>query len=223
VSAKNLNLVLLGPPGAGKGTQAKMMVDRFGIPQVSTGDLLRASIASGSELGLKAQSYVTSGGLVPDELMMSVLVKRLEDSDCRSGFILDGFPRTVGQAGLLEKSLIERKTPLTGVVAVTVDDKELIGRLTGRRICKDCGTSFHIMFSPSKKEGLCDKCSGALYQRKDDSYEVISNRLKVYHDQTVPLIKYYSSEKILHSVDGIGKIEVIFKQICDIIEGLKRL
>jgi adenylate kinase len=215
------NLILLGPPGAGKGTQAKMMVDKFGIPQISTGDLLRAAISSGSELGNKVQSYVTSGGLVPDELVLSVLLARLEDKDCKKGFILDGFPRTLGQADSVGKALDSRGMPLSGVVAIMVPDQDLIDRLTGRRICKVCSTSFHLTFSPPSKEGFCDRCKGELYQRKDDSFEVISNRLKVYHDQTQPLIEYYGKRNLLHKVDGSGKIEMIFDKICDIIKGLR--
>lgn len=217
---RDVNLILLGPPGAGKGTQAKMMVEKFGIPQISTGDILRASIASATELGKKVQSYVTSGGLVPDQLVLSVLLERIEQPDCKNGFILDGFPRTVGQAEGLAGSLREKKKSLTGVIAVTVPDEELIERLTGRRICNKCGTSFHVKFSPPKVEGKCDKCSSELLQRKDDSFEVISNRLKIYHEQTSPLIDYYRGRKILHLVDGSDRIDVIFSRICAIIEGL---
>ncbi len=216
-----LNLIFLGPPGAGKGTQANMMVDTYGVPQVSTGDMLRAAIASGSELGKKVQSFVTSGGLVPDDLVISVLLKRIAEPDCAKGFILDGFPRTVGQAGELEKALV----PLggvTGVIAITVPDEELIGRLTGRRTCKACAASYHVKFTPPRKDGVCDKCGGELQQRKDDTVEVITNRLKVYHDQTSPLIEYYGSRNLLHKVEGTGKIEMIFSKIRGIIDSLKR-
>jgi len=222
VKENKLELILLAPPGGGKGTQAKMLVEKFSIPQISTGDILRASISSGSELGKKVQSYVTSGGLVPDDLVLSVLLHRIDEADCKPGFILDGFPRTVGQAEALEKALHEKKSPLTGVIALSVPDEELIQRLTGRRICKSCSTSFHIIFSPPKKEGVCDKCNGELYQRKDDSLEVISNRLKLYHEQTAPLIDFYKTRGTLHTVDGTGKIEVIFSKICDIIKGLTK-
>ncbi len=219
---KFTNLILLGPPGAGKGTQAKMMVDKYGIPQISTGDLLRAAISSGSDLGKKVQSFVTSGGLVPDDLVLSVLLDRLEGKDCKKGFILDGFPRTLGQADSVGKALDKRGMPLSGVIAIIVPDQDLIDRLTGRRTCKACSTIFHLKFSPPAKEGVCDKCKGELIQRKDDSFEVISNRLKVYHEQTQPLIEYYGKRNLLHEVDGSGKIEMIFGKICDIIEGLRK-
>lgn len=217
--SKRLNLIFLGPPGAGKGTQAKMMVDTYGVPQVSTGDMLRAAIASGSELGKKVQSYVTSGGLVPDELVLSVLLKRIEDADCSKGFILDGFPRTVGQAQELDKAL-SKIGGVTGVIAITVPDEDLIERLTGRRTCSGCSAPYHVKFTPPKKGGVCDKCGGELIQRKDDTVEVISNRLKVYHDQTSPLIEYYGSRKLLHKVEGTGKIEMIFSKIRGIIDSL---
>jgi adenylate kinase len=197
-----------------------MLVEKYGIPQISTGDLLRAEIASGSELGKKVQSYVTSGGLVPDDVVLSALLTRLANPDCAKGFILDGFPRTVGQAESLSIALNERKSPLLGVISATVPDQDLIGRLTGRRICKSCSSSFHLQFSPPKVEGKCDRCAGELQQRKDDSVEVITHRLKVYHEQTAPLIEFYQKRKLLHAIDGSGKIEVIFKQMCDIIDVL---
>lgn len=215
-----VNLILLGPPGGGKGTQAKMLVDKYGIPQISTGDLVRAEIASGSDLGKKVKSFSDSGGLVPDDVIVSILLNRLKDKDCDKGFILDGFPRTVGQAEALGKALEAQNSPLSGVIAVAVPEKDLIERLTGRRICKACSSSFHIKFSAPKKENVCDRCNGELYQRKDDTFEVISNRLKVYNDQTVPVVEYYGRKKNLYQIDGSGKIEMIFKQMCDIIDGL---
>ena len=214
------NLILLGPPGAGKGTQAKMMVEKYGIPQISTGDMLRAAIASGSDMGKKVQSFVTSGGLVPDELVLQVLKERLTKDDTRKGFILDGFPRTVPQAEALEKILADNQTPLLGTLSITVEDKELIERLTGRRICKGCSASFHLQFSAPKKAGICDHCGQELYQRKDDSFEVISNRLKVYHEQTSPLIEFYRKRNQLHTIDGTGKIDVIFAAVCGKIDSL---
>ncbi len=218
-----LNLILMGPPGAGKGTQAKMLVETYGIPQISTGDLLRAAIASGSELGGKVQSYVTSGGLVPDELVLDVLLQRLGEKDCQNGFILDGFPRTVGQAESLGKALEARTMKVAAAIGIVVADGELLDRLTGRRICQGCSSSFHVKFSPPKKDGVCDRCGGALQQRKDDTAEVISHRLEVYHAQTKPLIAYYQERKIMHLVDGIGQIDVIFGKICAIIESLRGL
>ncbi|MBI3037857.1 nucleoside monophosphate kinase [bacterium] len=177
-----MNLVFLGPPGAGKGTQAKMVSEKFKIPQVSTGDMLRSAIASQTPLGIKAQSFVSSGGLVPDDLVLSILLNRISQEDCQSGFILDGFPRTLGQAISLNKSLSEVKNPLVGVISITVPENDLIERLTGRRICKSCGTS----------------------------------------EQTSPLIEFYYKEKNLYPVKGIGEIEVIFKDICDILASLCR-
>ncbi|MBF0546432.1 MAG: adenylate kinase [Candidatus Riflebacteria bacterium] len=217
-----MNLILFGPPGAGKGTQAKQLIEKYGIPQISTGEIMREAISSGSELGKKVQSFVQSGGLVPDKLVLDIFQSRLDKPDCVKGFILDGFPRTIPQAQGLEEILLSRKSTITGVLAVMVPDEDLIKRLTGRRICKNpaCGASYHVDFSPSKKNGFCDQCNGELYQRKDDSFEVISNRLKVYHDQTSPLIEHYEGKKILYKVDGSGKIEVIFQKLCDIINGL---
>lgn len=218
-----LNLILMGPPGAGKGTQAKLLVEKYGIPQISTGDLLRAAINAGTELGAKVKSYVTSGGLVPDNLVLEVLLNRIAENDCHKGFILDGFPRTIGQADSLEKALQAKDLAINAVIAITVPDSELIERLSGRRTCKKCGNVFHIKFSPPKSEGICDKCGGELEQRKDDTAEVIKNRLNIYHQQTQPLIEYYQKKKIMYLVDGIGQINVIFSKICDIIKGLHGL
>ena len=217
MNERNLNMIFLGPPGAGKGTQAKMIVDKYSIPQISTGDLMRAAVSSGSSIGDKVKGYMAAGALVPDELVVDILLDRLSGEDCRDGFILDGFPRTVGQAESLEKALEKRSMKLSGVVAMIVPDATLLTRLTARRICKDCGTSYHLEFLKPKVEGKCDRCQGELYQRKDDSEEVILNRLKVYHNQTAPLIDFYQSRKKLYTVDGNKKIEMIFSEICDII------
>ncbi|PKL42697.1 MAG: adenylate kinase [Candidatus Riflebacteria bacterium HGW-Riflebacteria-2] len=220
MSGRNLNLIFLGPPGAGKGTQAKMIVDKYTIPQISTGDLMRAAVSSGSSMGDKVKGYMAAGALVPDDLVVEILLERLSGDDCRDGFILDGFPRTVGQAESLEKALEKRNMKLSGVVAMMVPDAALLTRLTARRICKECGASYHLEFLKPKVEGKCDRCSGELYQRKDDSEEVILNRLKVYHDQTAPLIDFYQKRKALYTVDGNKKIEMIFSEICDIIDSL---
>ncbi|NCB37925.1 MAG: adenylate kinase [Erysipelotrichia bacterium] len=217
---RNLNLIFLGPPGAGKGTQAKMIVDKYSIPQISTGDLMRAAVSSGSSVGEKVKSFMASGALVPDELVLDILLERLAAEDCRAGFILDGFPRTVGQAKALDIALERQKMPLSGVVAMTVPDDVLTDRLTARRICRDCSASYHLEYLKPKVEGVCDRCRGELYQRKDDSEEVILNRLKVYHDQTSPLIDFYQQRKKLYAVDGNKKIEMIFSEICDIIDSL---
>ncbi|PKL40967.1 MAG: adenylate kinase [Candidatus Riflebacteria bacterium HGW-Riflebacteria-1] len=220
MSKRNLNLIFLGPPGAGKGTQAKMIVDKYSIPQLSTGDLMRAAVSSGSPIGDKVKGYMAAGALVPDDLVVDILLDRLSGDDCRDGFILDGFPRTVGQAESLEAALKKRGMQLSGVVAMIVPDEALLARLTARRICRECSTSYHLEFLKPKVEGKCDRCQGELYQRKDDSEEVILNRLKVYHDQTAPLIDFYQTRKKLYTVDGNKKIEMIFSEICDIIDSL---
>jgi adenylate kinase len=220
MSKRNLNLIFLGPPGAGKGTQAKMIVDKYSIPQISTGDLMRAAISSGSSIGEKVKSYMASGALVPDDLVVDILLDRLAGDDCKDGFILDGFPRTVGQAESLEKALLKKNMPLSGVVAMMVPDDVLADRLTARRICSGCSTSYHLEYLRPKVDGKCDRCGGELYQRKDDSEEVIRNRLRVYHEQTSPLIDFYQKKKKLYTVDGNKKIEMIFQEICDIIDRL---
>lgn len=221
MTKKNLNLIFLGPPGAGKGTQAKQVVEKYNIPQISTGDLMRAAISSKSAIGEKVKSYVSSGALVPDALVLEILLNRLADDDCSKGFLLDGFPRTVGQADSLEIALDEKKMPLAGVISMEVPDEVLVGRLTGRRICRKCGTSFHLEFLKPKIENVCDYCQGELYQRKDDTKEVISNRLKIYHEQTSPLIDFYGKKNLLASVDGNQKIEMIFQEICVIISKIQ--
>ncbi|MFZ5950884.1 MAG: adenylate kinase [Candidatus Rifleibacteriota bacterium] len=220
MTKRNLNLIFLGPPGAGKGTQAKQVVDKYSIPQISTGDLMRATVSSGSSLGEKLKSYMQAGALVPDELVLDILIERIDQADCQKGFLLDGFPRTVGQAEELEKALLKRKSPLSGVVSIDVPDDVLTGRLTARRICSKCSTSYHLEYLKPQKDGICDRCGGELYQRKDDSEEVIKNRLKVYHDQTSPLVDFYQKKKILYPVDGNKKIDMIFQEICDIIDRL---
>jgi len=221
MTKKNLNLIFLGPPGAGKGTQAKQVVEKYNIPQISTGDLMRAAISSESSIGEKVKSYVSSGALVPDSLVLEILLNRLEEDDCSNGFLLDGFPRTVGQADSLEIALNEKNMPLTGVISMAVPDEVLVGRLTGRRICKKCGASFHLQFLKPKIENVCDYCQGELYQRKDDTKEVISNRMKIYHEQTSPLIDFYRKKNLLASVDGNQKIEMIFNEICAIIDTIQ--
>jgi len=220
MTSRNLNLIFLGPPGAGKGTQAKQVVDKYSIPQISTGDLMRAAVSSGSSIGEKLKSFMQAGALVPDDLVLDILLDRISSDDCSNGFLLDGFPRTVAQAEELEKALIKRNSPLSGVVSIDVPDEVLTGRLTARRICSKCSASYHLEFLKPKQEGICDRCSGELYQRKDDSEEVIRNRLKVYHDQTAPLVDFYQKKKILYPVDGNKKIDMIFQEICDIIDRL---
>ncbi|MFZ8832345.1 MAG: adenylate kinase [Thermodesulfobacteriaceae bacterium] len=214
-----MNIVFLGPPGAGKGTQAKILVERYEIPQVSTGDMLREHRAKGTELGKKAQEYMDKGQLVPDEIILSMVKERLSQPDCQKGFILDGFPRTVAQAEALDKLLSEMGKKLDFALALIVPDDLLVERLTGRRTCKSCGMMYHIKYKPPKVEGKCDVCEGELYQRPDDNEETVRNRLKVYHEQTAPLIEYYKNRGILREIDGSKSIEEITQQIISILEG----
>jgi len=212
-----VNIIMLGPPGAGKGTQAKMLVDRLGIPQVSTGDMLREAVKKGTDLGKKAKEYMDAGKLVPDEVVIGIVKERLAQSDCGNGFILDGFPRTIPQAQALDEALKGLGKKIDHVVNVAVPAEELVTRLTGRRTCRQCGSMFHVVFNPPKKEGVCDKCGGELYQRDDDKEETIRQRLKVYEDQTSPLIDYYGRKGVLHDIDGRGSIDEIFQDILKVL------
>lgn len=214
-----MNLVFLGPPGAGKGTQAKILIERYSIPQISTGDMLREHRAKGTELGKKAQEYMDKGQLVPDEIILGMVKERLSQADCEKGFILDGFPRTVAQAEALDNILAEMGKKLDFALALVVPDELLVERLTGRRTCKSCGMMYHIKYKPPKVEGKCDHCGGELYQRPDDNEETVRNRLKVYHESTAPLIDYYKKRGILKEVDGSKSIEEITTQLISILEG----
>lgn len=213
-----MRLVLLGAPGAGKGTQAKKLIDKYGIPQISTGDILRKAVADGTSLGKEAKSYMDSGGLVPDSVVIGMVKERLSQDDCKKGYILDGFPRNTAQAEALDKVLAEMNAPITIALSVDVDKNDLMKRLTGRRTCRGCQQMFNVHFSAPKKEGVCDKCGGELYQRDDDKEETIKNRLDVYDKATAPLIDYYGKKKILKSVMGVGSIDDIFKKVCLILE-----
>lgn len=204
-----MNLILLGPPGAGKGTQAKMLTDRFAIPQISTGDILRAAVKAGTPMGIKAKSFMDAGGLVPDEVVIGIVQERLQQQDCRGGFILDGFPRTTAQAEALQRTLGELGKGLDCVVSLEVDVEALVIRLTGRRTCKDCGRGFHVQFDAPRVEGVCDSCGGALVQREDDREATIRHRLDVYAEQTSPLIAFYRNEGLLTSVDGMLAMDAV--------------
>ncbi|HEB74974.1 MAG TPA: adenylate kinase [Nitrospirae bacterium] len=214
-----MRIVLLGAPGAGKGTQAKKLVDKYGIPQISTGDILRKAVADGTPLGKEAKSYMDKGELVPDSVVIGLVKERLAQDDCKKGFILDGFPRNTAQAEVLDKVLEEMGIPLEVALSVDVDMDILMKRLTGRRTCRQCGQMYNIYFSPSQKEGVCDKCGGELYQRDDDKEETIRKRLEVYEAQTAPLIEYYKNKGILKSVEGTGEIDEIFAKICSMLGG----
>lgn len=203
------NLILLGPPGVGKGTQAKLLIERFGIPQISTGDILRAAVKELTPMGVKAKGYMDSGALVPDEVVIGIVEERLAQEDCAAGFILDGFPRTVAQADALGQVLSGMGRCIDHVISLSVDKDELLKRLTGRRACAGCGAVFHVEFAPPAVEGRCDACGGELFQREDDKEETILRRLAVYEEQTAPLIAYYEECGLLRSVNGLGTVEGI--------------
>lgn len=212
-----MRLVLLGAPGAGKGTQAKKLIEKYDIPQISTGDLLRAAVAAGTPLGKEAKSYMDKGELVPDSVVLGMVEERLKQDDCKKGYILDGFPRNVAQAEALDKMLNGLGMSLDAALSVDVPFDDLMKRLTGRRTCKSCGQMYNIYFTPPKKEGVCDKCGGELFQRDDDKEETIKKRLEVYNSQTAPLIEYYGKKGILKSVNGTGSIDDIFSNICKVL------
>jgi adenylate kinase len=213
-----MNLILLGPPGAGKGTQAQRMVDRYHIPQISTGNILRAAVKESTPLGMKAKGFMDQGQLVPDEIVIGIIEERMKAKDCNLGFILDGFPRTIPQAGALQPILTKIGKKIDHVINIEVDPGELVRRLTGRRTCKNCGAMFHLLFQLPKKEGICDRCGGTLYQRADDKEETIRTRLKEYEKQTAPLIQYYQGKKTLRSIQGVGGPDQIFDQIIRLLD-----
>ncbi len=215
-----MNVILLGPPGAGKGTQAQRTVDRYRIPQISTGDILRSAVKEGTPLGVKAKGFMDQGKLVPDEIVIGIIEERLKATDCNPGFILDGFPRTIPQADALEPILAKLGKKIDHVINIEVDPEELVRRLTGRRTCKNCGAMFHVLFQPPEKEGMCDRCGGTLYQRADDNEEAIRTRLKEYEKQTSPLIQYYRGRKTLRSIQGVGGPDQIFEQIARVLDAV---
>lgn len=216
-----MNLILLGGPGAGKGTQAKKLIDKFQIPQISTGDILRAAVKEGTEMGRKAKEYMDAGKLVPDEVVIGIIKDRLAQPDCKKGFILDGFPRTVPQAEALDKVLTGLGNKIDHVVSIDVDEEALVKRLTGRRTCKSaaCGQMFHVEFTPPKKAGECDKCGGELYQRDDDNETTVRSRLTTYNQATKPLIDYYTVKGLVRPIKGVGSIDDIFMKIVGILSG----
>jgi adenylate kinase len=211
--AAGARVVLLGPPGAGKGTQAKLLQDRFAARQISTGDILRRAVADQSPLGKQAAEYIRRGELVPDRLIIDLVAERLKEKDCETGFVLDGFPRTIAQAQSLEEILKRMGLGLDCVLSVQVPDKLIVERLSGRRTCKGCGALYHVVFDPPKAAETCNRCGGELFQRDDDREETVTNRLKVYEDQTAPLVSYYRERGLLREIDGVGEVEAIGKRV----------
>ncbi len=209
----NMYILLMGPPGAGKGTQAAKLVKEYGIPHISTGDMFRAAVKEGTELGKKAKACMDAGQLVPDEITIGIVRERLQKPDCANGFILDGFPRTVEQADALDGILKELSIHLTRAVDISVPSSALIERAVGRRVCKKCGAAYHIRFNPSKVDGVCDECGGETYQRADDSEETMKNRLSVYDAQTKPLISHYQKAGLYSEIDGSQEMSKVFADI----------
>ena len=197
-----MNLMLFGAPGAGKGTQAKFLIEKYNIPQISTGDILRAAIVDKTDMGMEAKNFMDAGKLVPDSTIIGIIKDRLAQADCKDGFILDGFPRTLGQAEALTELMKTMKISLDKVISLNVPDELIVGRITGRRVCSGCGASFHVEFNPSKKEGVCDYCDGELTIRKDDNEETVKSRLASYHEQTTPLIEFYTKMGLFIQLDG---------------------
>lgn len=210
-----MNIILMGPPGAGKGTQAKIVSRRYAVPHVSTGDIFRKHIAENTPLGILANKAISKGQLVPDDVTITLVKERLKEEDCSSGFLLDGFPRTVPQALALDDFLKERNESITKVILIEVPREQILNRMTGRRVCLSCGASYHIKFNPPKVEGKCDVCGASIIQRKDDSEETVRNRLSIYDAQTQPLIEYYSSKDLLAVIDGTLDINEVTKNICN--------
>ena len=212
-----MKIIMLGAPGAGKGTQAKKIAEKYQIPHISTGDIFRANIKEGTELGMKAKAYMDQGGLVPDELTIGMLMDRIQKDDCKNGYVLDGFPRTIPQAESLTNALNERNQKIDYAVNVDVPDENIINRMSGRRACLSCGATYHIVYNPPKKEGICDVCGQQLVLRDDDKPETVKKRLDVYHDQTQPLIEYYKKAGVLAEVDGTLDMEEVFQAIVRIL------
>ncbi len=208
-----MNMILLGPPGAGKGTQAAFLVDSYAIPQISTGDMLRTAVQAASPMGVKAKACMDAGELVPDDIVVGIVRERLQQADCSHGFILDGFPRTLPQADALQNVLKDLGKELDAVVSLRVDTDALVGRLTGRRSCPQCGKGFHLKFDPPREDGACSACGGELVQRDDDKEETIRKRMEVYHRQTAPLEDYYSQRGVLIAVDGMAEIQAVRAEI----------
>lgn len=208
-----MRILLMGPPGAGKGTQAARIASYYGIPHISTGDIFRAAIQAGTELGKRVKECLDAGKLVPDQLTIEIIRQRLKNKDCDKGFLLDGFPRTLPQAEALDQLLNGLGVKLDAVLNIAVDTEDLIRRLTGRRVCRQCGATYHVVFQPPAREGVCDRCGGELYQRTDDNEETVVGRLNVYREQTAPLLKYYQKRGLLREVNGNASIDDVWDEI----------
>jgi len=204
-----MNLMVFGAPGAGKGTQAKFLIEKYDIPQISTGDILRAAIADKTDMGMEAKKFMDDGKLVPDSTIIGIIKDTLAQDNCQKGFILDGFPRTLGQAEALGELMSNMGISLDKVISLNVPDELIVGRITGRRVCSDCGASFHVEFNPSKKENICDYCDGELIIRKDDNAETVKSRLNAYHEQTAPLIDFYTKMGVMIELDGTKDVEEV--------------
>jgi adenylate kinase len=215
-----MNLVLMGLPGAGKGTQAEKIVEKYGIPHISTGDMFRAAIKESTDLGLQAKSFMDQGNLVPDEVTIGIVRERLSKEDCAEGFLLDGFPRTVAQAEALENILSDLNKKIDYVINIDVDQEFLMERLTGRRICKSCGSTYHLVFNPPIKDDICDRCGGELYQRADDNAETVQNRLEVNQKQTKPLLDFYEDKGYLRNINGQQDIRKVFDDLDQLLRSL---
>ena len=212
-----MKIIMLGAPGAGKGTQAKMIADRYSVPHISTGDIFRANIKNNTELGQEAKKYMDQGLLVPDELTVKILLDRVAAEDCKNGYVLDGFPRTIPQAEVLNHALTEMGEKVDYAIDVDVPDENIINRMSGRRACLSCGATYHIVHIPPKTEGVCDRCGSELILRDDDKAETVKNRLQVYHEQTQPLIDYYTEQGVLRTVDGTKDMKDVFEEIVNIL------
>ena len=212
-----MKIIMLGAPGAGKGTQAKMIADKYGVPHISTGDIFRANIKNGTELGMEAKKYMDQGLLVPDELTVRIMLDRVAQDDCKNGYVLDGFPRTIPQAEVLDSELTKLGDHIDYAINVDVPDENIVKRMSGRRACLTCGATYHIEHVPPKKEGICDVCGSELVLRDDDKPETVKNRLNVYHEQTQPLIDFYTEKGVLKTVDGTVPMEEVFAAITAIL------
>ena len=213
-----MRIVMLGAPGAGKGTQAKLISNKYGIPHISTGDIFRSNLKEGTELGMKAKTYMDQGLLVPDELTCDLVVDRIAHEDAAKGYVLDGFPRTIAQADCLAAALAERGEAIDAAIEVDVPDENIVDRMSGRRFCHSCGASYHLVYAKPMRDGVCDACGGELELRDDDKPETVQKRLNVYHEQTKPLIDYYQNVGVLHHIDGTKSIGDVFSDICEALE-----